>query len=280
MDGHFRAFTFVDRITSVQPRVRIEGGYAVPAALDSFPQALAVEAVGQLAAWAAMAAVDFKVRPVAGIAGKVDLISTVQPGQTLDLVAHIETAEEDAVAYGGHASVAGVPVVSLEHCVGPMMPVEEFDDSVAIRDQFVRLCGPGATPGGFGGMPQLALNYTGGETGERLLATLDVPATGDFFADHFPRKPVFPGTLFMHLILQMAELLAAQIPAPAAGGVWKARSVTDAKLRAFIPPGDRLDFEAKVDEVNEDSILIAVVGRKNKRVVGGNNVRFTAGKPS
>src|SRR5277367_3020369 len=101
MDGHFRAFSFVDRITSIQPGVRVHGIYHIPSGIDEFPIALAAEASGQLAAWMAMAALDFKVRPVAGIAPIIELLSPPRPGQTLELDAEIESLESDAFAYSG-----------------------------------------------------------------------------------------------------------------------------------------------------------------------------------
>ena len=103
MDGHFRAFSFVDRITSVQPGVQVRGLYQIPPGIAEFPLALAAEAVGQLAAWSAMARLDFKRRPVAGIANSVELLSPVRPGQTLELAAEIEEVDFDAVAYCGTA---------------------------------------------------------------------------------------------------------------------------------------------------------------------------------
>ena len=48
---HFRAYTFVDRLTTVQPGVSARGTYAVPAALNEFSSSLVAEATGQLAAW-------------------------------------------------------------------------------------------------------------------------------------------------------------------------------------------------------------------------------------
>ena len=50
MEDHFRAFSFVDRIASVEPGVRIRGHYAIPSGLNEFPASLVAEAVGP-AAW-------------------------------------------------------------------------------------------------------------------------------------------------------------------------------------------------------------------------------------
>ena len=271
MDGHFRAFSFVDRIKAVEPGVRIRGTYQIPAGLTEFPSSLVAEAVGQLAAWSAMAKLDFKVRPVAGLAGKVEFLAPVRPGQTLELSAEIETAEMDAVGYGGAASVDGKPVITLENCVGPMMPLEEFDDPQVLRERFTVLQNPGATPGAFGGVPTITCIRTDGEAGQSARATLQVPADAPFFSDHFPRRPVFPGTLLMNVNLQLAAALAAEIP-----GRWQLRSVHDVKLRAFIPPGENLELEAKLDEREGDSVFIIVETRKGKKLLGGARVRLTS----
>ena len=272
MDGHFRAFSFVDRITSVEPGVRIRGMYTIPADITEFPVSLVSEAVGQLAAWSSMAALDFKVRPVAGLAGRIDLLSEVKPGQTLELAAEIETAEMDAVAYGGTAHVDGKPVVKLEHCVGPMMPIEDFDAADAVRGRFAFLRDTGAECGGFAGLPTLELEPGPSEVGQSepgkfMRGTLRVPTEAPFFADHFPRRPVFPGTLLMHMNLRLAASLA--------GEAWRMRSVTDVKLRAFTPPGEVLALEAKIGETTDDALEIIVETRNGKRLVGGGRVQFS-----
>ena len=250
MDGHFRAFSFVDRITAVEPGVRSRGTYQIPARLAEFPSSLVAEAVGQLAAWSAMAKLDFKVRPVAGLAGKVEFLAPVRPGQTLELAAEIETAELDAVAYGGTASVDGKPVIILENCVGPMLPLEEFDDPQAVRDRFATLQNPGATPGVFGGVPTISFNRTNSEVGKSARATLQVPADAPFFTDHFPRRPVFPGTLLMNVNLQLAAALA-QLPV----GV-TAAEVND-KLLEF-------DFVSRQELTPEGVALVRAAGRKRR----------------
>ena len=123
MDDHFRAFSFVDRIQPASGGSQIRGSYQIPAGLTEFPSSLVAEATGQLAAWAAMHAVDFRARPVAGIASRVQLGAAPHPGQTLELAAFIETVDDEAVGYGGFASVNDVIILRLEHCVGPMIPV-------------------------------------------------------------------------------------------------------------------------------------------------------------
>jgi 3-hydroxymyristoyl/3-hydroxydecanoyl-(acyl carrier protein) dehydratase len=276
MDGHFRAFSFVDRIISIEPGIRIRGVYHIPSGVGEFPIALAVEASGQLAAWMAMSALDFKVRPVAGIAPSIELLTSPHPGQTLELDAEIESLDAEALAYSGSASINGVPVLRLQHCVGPMVPLEDYDDPKAVKNRFELLCGAGATPDVFGGVPPIALDYTDAEAGKFVRAILRVPEKADLFSDHFPRRPVFPGTLFMHKVLELAARVANDIPIPAKNAAWIARKISDAKLRVFIPPGDSLEFEARLAKREGNSITVHVEARKEKKVTGHSRIIFLA----
>src|SRR5574341_2127140 len=112
MADRFSTFSFVDRITGGEPGARGQGRFAVPAVLEEFPSCLVAEAVGQLAAWFAMAQIEFRCRPVAGLAGEVRILGDVAPGQVLDLHVEIESCDPDAVAYGGRACVGDAPVVA------------------------------------------------------------------------------------------------------------------------------------------------------------------------
>jgi 3-hydroxyacyl-[acyl-carrier-protein] dehydratase len=275
MSERFRAFSFVDRIHSMQPGIGIRGGYAIPLGVSSFPASLVAEAVGQLAAWAAMAAVDFRYRPVAGLAAEIDLLSTVHPGQVLELAAELETVDVDAVAYGGTAHAEGIPVIRLRHCVGPMLRLEEFDDPQLLRERFALLCSAGATPGAFGGLPTLPLVIRPkAERGQSLNATLQVPASAPFFGDHFPRRPVFPGALLMKSNFELAATLASQLPVSAAGGGWTLRGASDMKLRSFTLPGEALEMEASVSDLSTDTGTVKVQTRKGKQVIGSVLIRI------
>ena len=279
MTGHFRAFSFVDRITSDQPGAKIRGTYQIPAGIDTFDRPLIAEAVGQLAAWSAMAAVDFKVRPVAGIAASVELLQTVRPGQILQLAADLETVDHEAVSYCGEAFVDGVPVIKLSHCVGPMLVQEDFDDTQAVKNRYALLCNGGTTPGAYGGVPAVNFENVTSEPGQWFRATLPIPTAALFFEDHFARRPVFPGTLFMNKSIELSTELAKTIPTPN-GGEWVARVIADGKLRAFIPPGDRLDYEVKVAKHEGGSLTIAIEARRAKRVSGNAKIIFHAEKTS
>jgi 3-hydroxymyristoyl/3-hydroxydecanoyl-(acyl carrier protein) dehydratase len=317
--AHFGAFSFVDRITSVQNATDICGRYVIPSDADEFPGALVGEAVCQLAAWAAMSALKFTHRPVAGLAGRIEFSggaqrghfrpqqlpngkqlieppcgpqnvtagrnvraplstppalgessstarswsSALRPRGVLELAANLESLDTESVVYNGTARLNGRLVVRLVDCLGPMVPLADLDDPQALAKRFEMLCGPGAAPGGFRGLPPLALERTAGETGRVASATFQVPPSALFFADHFPRRPVFPGSLFMHLSLQLGAMLASELPPPASGR-WGDWTILDMKLRSFIPPGTALELNARLKPSSDASAMLALEARSGR----------------
>jgi 3-hydroxymyristoyl/3-hydroxydecanoyl-(acyl carrier protein) dehydratase len=193
MAERFSAFSFVDRIIRLDTGTRVTGRYTIPLAATRFPASLIAEAVGQLAAWAAMSRLAFTRRPVAGLAHETLYLGTAAPGDTLDLAVAIESCDETAIAYGGTACVAGTPVLVLRDYLGPMLPMEDFDAPEALRADFETLCGAGARAERVRGVPAPHFSVKRGAAGEHLLADLHVPAAAPFFADHFRAAPCTPG---------------------------------------------------------------------------------------
>jgi 3-hydroxymyristoyl/3-hydroxydecanoyl-(acyl carrier protein) dehydratase len=272
MAEHFSAFTFIDRITGLEPGRRARAQFLVPPALSGFPPSLAAEAVGQLACWVAMAQTGFRRRPVAGIVGQARLLGAASPGDRLDLSAELGSCDDEAMAYEGRAEVGGRPVVVLAACVGPMLPMEDFDAPEAVAAQCALFCGPGAPPGRFPGVTPLGFAVTGGEPGRHLQAALQIPAAAPFFADHFPRRPVVPGTLLLDAQLRLAAALAAE--ASGGAGPPQPRLVQNVKLRSFIAPGQCVELRAELAPAPEGAIRIGA--RLEGRVIGSGLVRMTA----
>jgi 3-hydroxymyristoyl/3-hydroxydecanoyl-(acyl carrier protein) dehydratase len=277
MDAHFRGFSFVDRITSIHEGRRIRGSYALSANAGDFPLALVGEAVGQLAAWAAMAAVRFDHRPVAGLAGRVELLQAPRAGQVLELEANLEHVDADSVEYHGTAHVDGRPVIHLRDCVGPMMPLADFDDPRSVAERYEQLCHGGAEPGTFPGLPPLLLARTDGDLGRRASAVFQVPSEAPFFGDHFPRRPVFPGSLLMHLNLELGAALANELTAPP-GVRWMPDTLLDMKLRSFVPPGATLQLEATCKQQTRDSARIGLETRLRGEMVATASLALMAGE--
>jgi 3-hydroxymyristoyl/3-hydroxydecanoyl-(acyl carrier protein) dehydratase len=266
MDEHFRAFSFVERITSVEDGRRIRGRYAIPSGLNEFPLALVAEAVGQLAAWAGMAAVNFDQRPVAGLAGCIELLPAPRAGQVLELAADLENVDAESAEYSGSAHVDGRLVMRLQDCVGPMMRMADFDDPQALRKRYEELCRAGAGPGSSLDLSLLTLERNGGDPGRHVSATFQVPSEAPFFADHFPRRHVFPGSLLMHLNLKLGAALASEI-APPPRSRWAAGTILDMKLRSFVPPGATLRLEARLKQRSHDSVNLALETRTSKEMI-------------
>lgn len=245
MTDHFAAFSFVDRITGFTPGIRARGQFAVPAALPAFPSCLVAEAVGQLAAWVAMAQVNFRRRPVAALANETRFHGDVAPGAVLGLAVEINNCDDEAVAYAGRATSGDGLAIELLDCLGPMLPVAEFDSPQALAARFELLRGPGAPPGRFEGVPMPEIVRGAGVSGESLAAVLRVPAAAPFFADHFPRRPVFPATLLLDAQIGLALRLAAEAPDLPAGTQPAPVRMTHVKMRSFISPGEVLALDAQ-----------------------------------
>lgn len=274
MAERFSAFSFVDRILQFEPGVRAAGRYAIPAHLPGFPACLVAEAIGQLAAWTSMAKLDFRRRPVAGLAGETLFHGAAAPGQALELAVEVETCDEDAVAYGGSARVDGREVLELRHCVGPMLPMEEFDAPEAVRGDFELLSGPGAPAGRLQVLPHLEATVKERVPGRMVIAMLQVPASAPFFGDHFPRRPVFPGTLLLDRQIELALQLASE----AAAGVAAAR-VTDVKMRAFIAPGQPVEIKVELQPLDAGGFGASLAARaEGKTVATGRAVIAVGGR--
>jgi 3-hydroxymyristoyl/3-hydroxydecanoyl-(acyl carrier protein) dehydratase len=277
MDAHSRAFSFVDRITSVHDGKEICGRYRIPSVRGDFPLSLVGEAVGQLAAWAAMAAVDFAQRPVAGLAGRIELLGEEpRVGQVLELAANLEHVDAESVEYSGTARVDDTLVIRLVDCVGPMMPLSDFDDPQRVRLQYKELSRIGAVAGGFSGLPELRLERIDGEARDCACASFQVPTEAGFFADHFPRRAVFPGSLLMHMSLQLGAVLATEIAPPAKGG-WMPGIIRDMKLRAFIRPGTALRLRAKLRQHSPDRASVDIETRADDEVLATAGLTLKAG---
>ncbi len=244
----FHAFSFVDRIVAWTPGRSAHGRYAIPSGLAAFPQALVAEAVGQLAAWVSMAHIDYRGRPVAGIAAETVYHGVAAPGQSLDLEIAIDSCDDEAVAYDGRARIGDAEIVELRHCVGPMLPMIDFDDPAAVRADFDTLITSGKTPGGFDGVPIFDVQTVSHEPARSLSARLAVPGSAPFFADHFPRRPVFPGTLLLEAQMRLALVLALEATPFDAHASLRPHRVTNVKIRSFIEPGTHVDLEAKARE--------------------------------
>ena len=256
---HFAAFSFVDRITEFTPGKSARGTFHVPVTVSVFPACLVAEAVGHLAAWVSMEHIAYRGRPVAALAGETRFLGPVAPGDTLQLAVEIDDVDDAAVAYHGWADVGGNRVLELNDCLGPMLPVAEFDAPEHLKERFALLLGAGAPADRFRGVADPVMETLEHIAGESVRATLHVPAAAPFFADHFPRRPVFPATLLLNSQIALATMLTRE------GNIERGEPVpvrmTHVKMRAFIRPGQDVDSRAEVAGTQDGTTRVSLSAR-------------------
>lgn len=264
MGDHFAAFSFVDQIHDYAPGAHARASFVIPPGLSEFPSCLVAEAVGQLASWIAMAHIEFRGRPVAALALETRFLRDVLPGETLELGVELESCDDDAVAYHGWADVDGARALELIDCLGPMLPLDEFDSPAALRERFGVLCSCGAQEGRFHGIDAFRVDPGALVPGKSAAATLHVPDAAPFFRDHFPRRPVFPATLLLNEMINLA--LRAELGATT-GPLLVPVRMTNVKVRAFTPPGQVLELCAELTDAGPDMIVAALTARADRRMV-------------
>jgi len=102
------------------------------------------------------------------------------------------------------------------------------------------------------------------DPGKTAKATLHVPDAAPFFRDHFPRRPVFPATLLLNEMINLA-LAAERAATP--GPLLVPVRMTNVKVRAFTPPGQVLDLCAELTDAGPDMIVAALTARADRRMV-------------
>ena len=165
--------------------------------------------------------------------------------------------------------------MELDHSVGPMLPMQDFDAPEAVRERFDLLCGPGAPSGRFPGVPDPDIEIVEEVPDERLRAMLRVPKEAAFFADHFARKPVYPASLLLDAQIRVGLQLAARSKGWPAGAQLAASRVPDMKMRSFIPPGEVLELRIDLAPRTEERKVMATTGvRVNGRAVASGKLEI------
>lgn len=261
------SFHFVDHITQFDAG-GATGWLDLGDVRDASPW-LIIEAVGQLASWVAMDRSAFRSRPVAALVGEARFTGEPARGR-LTLTTRIERVDSRAVLYSGQALAGDRLVATLSRSVGPLLPMEMFDDPDTVRAQLAALRGAAsAQPQPRGGLPTPPVPRVL-ESGPGVRrGTLSVPEQADFFADHFPRRPVYPATLLSASLLELALPIAAEALAAPPERVWLRRGM-DIKVRSFSPPGQQLEVAAELREcAGAVATLTVSAAADGKRIASG-----------
>ena len=201
MSGHFSAFSLVDRIT--RARVGQARREVASRSRRTCPLSVHVWLRKRRVSWPpgiAMAQLDFRLRPVAGLAARHAVrhrgAAGAEARTSRRRSSNCDNGRRRATAAGVRRRRFGS--WSSTTASGPMLPMEEFrftaGDARALRAA-VRT-----------GRTERAVSRRAASTtleivelvpDERCARCCCVPQEAAFFTDHFPRRPVFPGTLLL-----------------------------------------------------------------------------------
>jgi len=266
-------FLFVDSIDELEPGKRARGRFIMPRDF-ALPPCLIAEAIGQLAGWIAMEHLQFTARPVAGLVGQCVIAGEARPGASIELVVEMDECEADAVSYAGVARADDRTLVALERCGAPMLPLEEFDNRDAMRARFAALRSrAGARVDEDRKLaPTLPLSEVAFES-DSASAAFTTPVEPDFYADHFPRRPVFPATLLLDAKIRLARILAERVGLERAAARPIIR-VTDVKFRTFIVPGQKVELAALLRARESASAHFALAAASAGKRIAATDLRF------
>ena len=171
-------------------------------------------------------------------------LGAVAPGDDIELSVEIDDVDDDAVSYRGGAEVNGSARDRIERLPGSHAACGRFR---CARDVARALCAAlrrRRAPDRFHGVA-IPRDNCRARSPENRARNHAVPASAPFFADHFPRRPVFPATLLLNAQIGLADALAREANRGQGPGALPV-AMTHVKMRAFIVPGQEVDSCAEV----------------------------------
>ena len=125
-------------------------------------------------------------------------------------------------------------------------------------------------------MPEPDLRDLQAQPGERIGATLQVPelAAAPYFGDHFPLRPVFPGTLLMDALANLSLQLALRSAPLATAGALVTTKVAQVKIRSFTAPGAALQLEAVLQDIDAHAARLKVSARCEDKTVASARIEI------
>ena len=105
---------------------------------------------------------------------------------------------------------------------------------------------------------------TGYEPGKTIDGYKMVSANEPFFQGHFPGKPIMPGVLITEALAQLACVFISLEMGGLADTVTPLfLGIDNAKFRAMVVPGQRLDMHAELLQMRRGIVKVSVVARVN-----------------
>lgn len=267
-------FRFIDRIVDYKAHrfvhayklcTRNESWfYQLPSGEQVLSPAVVSEAIAQASGWLAMASYDFKKRPILLADEETEYFDVVRPGDCLEIYTIVTREEEgdDMMHTQSVARVNGRMVCRSDCTRGYLLPLEELADPALMRMHFAHVYKPGPipqsspapalrspeqefTPGGLG----LIDGLLSVEPGKKVVSYKNVTVSENYFAEHFPRRPVVPGVVLMSCVGESCQYLLTE---PGQNTVLSRRlslvplATHGIRFRRFVEPGDQCRIEVSV----------------------------------
>ena len=90
------------------------------------------------------------------------------------------------------------------------------------------------------------------DPGKRIVAAKNVTFNEHYFQGHFPGQPVMPGVLILEAMAQAGGILVVPEDGSAAGKDFYLASISNAKFRRTVVPGDQLILEITVQRARRN----------------------------
>ncbi len=277
-------FLFVDRITDLSQNMIARGikhvtrdDYYLCQDKDGkwcFIPSMIGETIGQLAAWHVMMKHDFRLRPVAGIAGCAAFYRSAYIGETMVIETEIDTLDSAVVQYHGEVRICGELAFCLEGALGPLLPMDDFIDIAVVRRQFNEInrpylptyreplenvvfdkeqwiCEQAPTTHVARMCFDSVVAY---EPSHQIVAVKHVTRAAPYFPDHFPHKPVLPMTVLLENFLNLGQIF---IQREGLSGHFVCRKVRRVKMSDFIASGDIITGTMTLKNQTDEKLVFA-----------------------
>ncbi|MDA2931876.1 hypothetical protein MYX19_01780 [Nitrospinae bacterium AH-259-F20] len=281
-------FLFVDRLLEVVPGTRAVGvknvSLSEPGLVELtpgcplLPQSHTAEAIAHCISWLVIASLEFRMKPIALKTGTMSFEGWARPGDQIRLEAEIHTMGEEGALCSGRALIDGRLIATMENGICAYVPIEALEDEALVRARYRFLRGEEPDPDAVWNAEGLEERWpllaghlwpypmvdrvVAWEPGARLVAVKAVTRADAMLADHFPKRPVLPGTIMTDALSQAGHCLlerGRQEPpdSPQRATLRKLRRV---RFDRFLHPGDLLVMEATVRRWDDDEAELILVG--------------------
>lgn len=295
-------FLFVDRILKMEKGKCAEGiknvsfsdEYLINIApnFPVLPRSLSVEAIAQLISWLVIVTKDFTVKPVAVMTDFTEFSGDARPGDQMVLKAEIKSMNEDDAVCSGRVEINGKVTTELKNGICAFIPLDDLENISVVKDVYRAISGNTtiedfinykktvSETGNNSENNKFTLNVVDKvleiENGKSILGTKSFTMTEEFGADHFPKKPVMPGTMMIEAFSQLSERLIASTVLEKTGSIIKIVPIQSRKIkfRKYVVPGDQLLIDIKLMDLKDDSALVKAKATVDGKVATSAQIEF------